>query len=87
MKRAALLLLVLTALCSACATASEPGKVIVVRPVSCPAPQRPELLALDAALPLDHPANIEALMIRDDILRHYIGGLEAAVKCHQEQAQ
>lgn len=89
MTRAALLLIVSIGLCSACAASrpqAVPG-VVVVRPAACPAPQRPELPALDAALPLDHPANVEALLVRDDIMRHYIGGLEATVTCHGEQAR
>lgn len=90
MKRAALLLIVLTALCSGAVgfvgAKNLSPSIVTVRPAACPAPQRPELPALDAALPLDHPANVEALMVRDDALRAYILGLESSLECYREQA-
>ena len=83
MRRAMLSLLALTGLCSACA---KPAPVVVVEPVvECPAPQRPALPGIDPALPLDHPGNIEAIMLRDDVMRGYIGGLESCVECYRRQ--
>lgn len=73
------------ALCS-CAAATPP--VAVIMPVvECPAPPRPELPELDPARPLDSPANIETIMLRDDILRGYIRGLESCVECYRAQIE
>lgn len=83
MLRVRLWLLGLTALCSACAT---PAPVAVMAPVAeCPAPPRPALPGIDAALPFDHPRNIESIMIRDDVLRNYIRGIESALECYRTQ--
>ena len=85
MTRAALLLIVSIGLCSC---GPKQGPVMVTVPVAqCPAPQRPALPDLDAALPLDSPANVERLMIRDDALRGYIHGLESCVECYRRQAE
>jgi hypothetical protein len=89
MTRAALLLIVSIGLCSACTVgAKNISPPLVIVPVAqCPAPPRPALPDLDAALPLDSPANVEALMIRDDALRGYIQGLESCVECYRVQAE
>ncbi len=85
MRRAMLLLLALTCLCS-CGPRQAP--VIVTAPlVGCPAPPRPELPTLDPARPLDSPANIETIMFRDDIMRGYIRGLESCVDCYRRQVR
>jgi hypothetical protein len=53
MRHVTLLLLGSIALCSACA---KPAPVVIEPVVECPAPPRPVLPGIDAALPLDHPA-------------------------------
>lgn len=85
MRHVPLLLVGSIALCS-CAAATPP--VAVTMPVvECPAPPRPELPELDPSLPLDSPANVEALMIRDDALRGYIRGLESSMDCYRRQVR
>lgn len=85
MRRAMLLLLALTGLCS-CGPKQAP--VIVTAPlVECPAPSSPALPALDPSLPLDSPANVETIMLRDDIMRGYIRGLESCVDCYRRQVR
>ncbi|MBU4526557.1 MAG: hypothetical protein KUA37_02000 [Desulfomicrobium sp.] len=83
MKRAALLLLVSIALCS-CSARPAPA-VVTVSVAECPAPAAPVPPKLDPALPLDHPANVEALMIRDDAMRSYIQGLRSCLDCYRGQ--
>ena len=61
--------------------------ILLAEALGYPAPARPELPRIDETLPLDDPANIEALMTRDDLLRQYIRGLEATVGCYQEQTR
>lgn len=86
MRRAMLLLCGSIALCS-CAS-RQPTEVRVTVPVvECPAPGRPALPELNPVLPLDHPVNVEALMIRDDAVRAYINGLESALDCYRAQAK
>jgi hypothetical protein len=41
---------------------------------------------INATLPLDSPENVEALMIRDDMLRTYVRGLRSSLDCYQAQA-
>jgi len=84
MRHALLLLLALTGLCS-CGPKQAP--VIVTVPVAlCPAPSAPALPEINATLPLDSPENVEALMIRDDMLRSYVRGLRSSLDCYQAQA-
>jgi hypothetical protein len=86
-RRALLLLLGSIALCS-CAKQLPPAPVIVTVPiVECPAPPRPQLPEIDAALPLDSPVNVEAIMTRDDVMRGYIRGLESCVECYGRQVR
>lgn len=86
-RRALLLLLGSIALCS-CAKQAPPAPVIVTVPiVECPAPPRPQLPEIDAAQPLDSPANAEAIMARDDVMRGYIHGLESCVECYGRQVR
>jgi hypothetical protein len=40
---------------------------------------------LDGTLPFDAPPNVAALLERDDALRGYAKGLEAAVDCYRAQ--
>jgi hypothetical protein len=45
--------------------------------VECPAPPRPELPGLDPASPLDSPANIETIMLRESCVECYRTQIEA----------
>lgn len=86
MRLAMLLLCGSIALCSC--SVRQPAVVQVTVPVvACPAPSRPILPELNPGLPLDHPVNVEALMIRDDAMRAYIHGMESALDCYREQAK
>lgn len=79
MKLAAVLLIVSIAVCSGCA-GNRPAPEPLALP-DCPAPEAPVLPALDAAEPLESPANMARLMERDDMMRTYIAGLLAALSC------
>ena len=59
-----------------------PPAPVVVGTIECPAPESPVLPELDAALSLDAPGNVRALLERDDLCRHYIEGLRAAIRCY-----
>jgi hypothetical protein len=59
--------------------------MVTVPLVECPPPAAPVLPDVDPALPLDSPSNVEALMVRDDVLRGYIHGLESCVECYRRQ--
>jgi hypothetical protein len=87
-RRGAGLLIALTGLCSGCAGQAPafvpPAPVALVLP-DCPAPDRPILPLLDPALPLDSLGNVEILLSRDDMMRRYIGGLAAAVRCYSQE--
>ena len=80
MQRAVVLFCVSIALCSCGRQASVPS---ILNLPDCPAPSVPILPELDAAEPLDSPENIACLLARDDALRAYIGGLDAALRCYQ----
>ena len=81
MKRAVWLLVVSIVLCSGCGRQAS-GPSILNLP-DCPAPDAPVLAKLDATEPLDSPENVARLLARDDALRAYIGGLDAALRCYQ----
>lgn len=83
MRHAMLLLLALTGLCS-CGPKQAPV-MVTVPVVLCPPPSAPVMPEINAALPLDSPANVEALMIRDDMFRAYIQGLRSALECYRAQ--
>lgn len=85
MRHVAVLWIASIVICSGCAKPAAQQIVMAPAAVTCPAPARPELPRIDGALPLDSPANIEALMTRDDLLRQYIRGLEATVDCYKAQ--
>lgn len=86
MRRAMLLLIALTGLCSCNARPALPPPVMVVHASAiCPAPARPDLPVIDPDAALDSPANVERLMGRDDLLRQYIKGLESTVECYKAQ--
>lgn len=82
MKRAVALLSVLIVLCS-CGCGSKQTVPLILEHQICPAPSVPALPELDAAEPLDNPQNIIRLLERDDVLRAYIDGLNAALRCEQ----
>ncbi len=81
MKRAVVLLLVSIALCNGCCR--QPSAPLILKLPDCPAPDAPVLAKLDATEPLDSPENVARLLARDDALRAYIGGLDAALRCYQ----
>lgn len=87
MRHVAVLWIASIVICSGCAKPAAQQIVMAPAAVICPAPARPELPRIDGALPLDSPANIEALMTRDDMMRQYIHGLESAVECYQAQTR
>jgi hypothetical protein len=51
----------------------------------CPAPARPALAVVDGALPFDAPANVAAILERDDALRLHVLALEATIACYRRQ--
>ena len=85
MKRAIVLLVALTVLCSGCGTkqaAPQPPPLVLNLP-DCPSPVPPILPSLNGALPFDGPENMATLAERDDMVRGYIEGLEAAIRCYR----
>lgn len=81
MKRALVLLLVSIGLCSGCG--HKRAAPLILNLPDCPAPSVPVLPDLDAAEPLDSPENLSRLLERDDSIRAYIDGLNAALRCEQ----
>lgn len=81
MKRGMLLLAVLTALCSGCG--QKQAAPLIFNLPDCPAPAPPALPLIDGSAPLDAPDNVARLMERDDRIRAYINGLNAALRCYQ----
>ena len=79
MRLALPLLLGSIALCS-CASTPTPS-FFPESAAECPAPTPPLLPGLDPDLSLDHPANVETLMLRDDAMRGYIKGLRSSLEC------
>ena len=82
MKRAVVPLLVSIVLCS-CGCGQKQAAPLILNLPDCPAPSVPILPELDAAESLDSPENVACLLARDDALRAYIGGLDAALRCYQ----
>lgn len=82
MKRAVALLSVLIVLCS-CGCGSKQTVPLILNLPDCPAPSVPVLPELSGEEPLDSPENIVRLLERDDVLRAYIDGLNAALRCEQ----
>ena len=85
MQRAVVLFCVSIVLCSACGR-EKPAPLILNLP-DCPAPSVPVLPELDATEPLDSPANLARLLDRDDRIRAYIDGLNAALRCEQARGK
>lgn len=81
MKRALVLLTVLIVLCSGCGR--KQAAPLILNLPACPAPAPPALPLIDGSVPLDAPDNVERLMERDDRIRAYIDGLNAALRCYQ----
>lgn len=81
MKRAFVLLTVLIVLCSGCGR--KQAAPLILNLPDCPAPASPALPLIDGSVPLDAPDNVERLMERDDRIRAYIDGLNAALRCYQ----
>lgn len=88
MKPATVLLIVLIGLCSLAGCGGKrapelPAPPAILNLPDCPAPERPLLPLINGGLPFDSPENIESFLERDDIMRAYIKGLEAAVTCYR----
>lgn len=84
MKPASVLLIVLIALFSVAGCGGrEPSRVpappVILNLPASPVPQRPVLPQIDGALPLEHKANVDVLLERDDIMRALIKALYAAL--------
>ena len=82
MQRAVVLFCVSIVLCS-CGCGQKQAAPLILNLPDCPAPDAPVLAKLDATEPLDSPENVARLLARDDALRAYIGGLDAALRCYQ----
>ena len=87
MPHAKLLLIALIVLCSG---AGGCGQVqtfapTLEGPILCPPPPKPELPQLDDTLPIEHLANIKPLLLRDDVLRQHIQGLNDTINCYKGQ--
>lgn len=88
MQRAMPSLLALIVLCSGCAARLEiPPAPLILNLPDCPAPAPPKLPMIDGAAPLDSPKNVGLLLERDDVLRAYIAGLNAAIRCYQTRKE
>lgn len=88
MKPASVALIVLIGLCSLAGCGGKqapevPAPPVILKLPDCPAPERPRLPLINGDLPFDSPENIKAFLERDDIMRAYIKGLEAAVGCYR----
>lgn len=83
MKRAVALLCASIALCSYCGCGRKQAAPLILNLPDCPTPSVPVLPELDAAEPLDSPENLSRLLERDDRIRVYIDGLNAALRCEQ----
>ncbi|MGE9985332.1 hypothetical protein [Desulfovibrio sp. SGI.169] len=87
MKRAVALLCASIALCNCCGCGPKQAAPLVLNLPACPAPSVPVLPELDAAEPLDSPENLSRLLERDDRIRAYIDGLNAALRCEQARGK
>lgn len=84
---AALLAAILVSGCAAREGPFVPPAPVIMSAAACPAPDAPVLPPLDAALPLDGPDNVRALLERDDLCRRYIKGLQATIRCYESQSK
>lgn len=90
MKRASVLLIGLIGLCSLVGCGGKRPEVptppaVLILP-DCPSPERPRLPLINGDLPFDSPENIKIFLERDDIMRVYIKGLEAAALCYRRNS-
>lgn len=89
MRRAARCLLILIALCSACAGAPAPREPaaapVIVWPARCARPAAPDLPRLSGLALLESPHGYALLKQRDRIMRDYIAGLSDALDCYEAQ--
>ena len=83
MKRAVALLSASIVICNSCGCGSKQAAPLILNLPDCPAPSVPALPELDAAEPLDSPENLSRLLERDDRIRVYRDGLNAALRCEQ----
>lgn len=83
MRRAAVSLIVLTALGSGCAPAvvTEP---VLVPMRGCPQPEPPVLLSIQGD-DFNSPENARAFLFNDDALRAYVGALRETLRCYDAQ--
>lgn len=92
MRHAASCILILTALCSV-GCASGGGKTppvpepILILPVFCPRPHPPALPKLAGVNLLESRQGYAILKLRDQKIRDYIKGLDAALECYEGQTQ
>ena len=81
MKRVVALFCASIVLCSGCGP--KQAAPLILNVPDCPAPAPPVLPLIDGSAPLDAPDNVARLMERDDRIRAYIDGLNAALCCYQ----
>lgn len=82
MQRAIALFCASIALCS-CGCGQKQAAPLILEHQTCPAPAVPILPELSGEEPLDSPENLSRLLERDDKIRAYIDGLNAALRCEQ----
>lgn len=83
MKRAVALFCASIVLCSLCGCGQKQAAPLILNLPDCPAPSVPALPLLDGSAPLDALDNVAWLMERDDRMRAYIDGQNAALRCFQ----
>lgn len=89
MRHAASCLLTLIVLCSGCvgSKAQPIPAPVVVLPVMCPRPQPPTLPQLAGVNLLESRQGYAILKLRDQKIRDYIKGLNAALDCYDGQTK
>lgn len=81
-------LILLTALCSGCAskkTEQPQPQPVVVRPAWCPRPAPPVLPSTKGLTFLESREGYAVLKLRDARMRAYIEGLNSALDCYDAQ--
>lgn len=87
-RRDAVCLILWIGLCSGCAGREAPAPVpepILVRPARCPRPEPPVLPKLAGVSFLESREGYTVLKLRDERMRAYIKGLDAALSCYEAQ--
>lgn len=87
-RRAAVCLTVWIGLCSGCAGREAPALVpepVLIRPARCPRPEPPALPKLAGLVFLESREGYAVLKLRDERMRAYLKGLEAALSCYEAQ--